>query len=53
MGLLVATVFGMIVWIVLWAIGAKAFDAWLAGLAIVLVAATARIVARYLPSRQE
>jgi hypothetical protein len=53
MGLLVATVFGMIAWIVLWAIGAKAFDAWLVGLAIVLVAATVRIVARYLPGREE
>jgi hypothetical protein len=53
MGLLLATVTGMVVWIVLWAIGAKAFDAWLAGLAIVLIAATARIAARYLPGRED
>ncbi len=53
MGLLVATAVGMIVWVVLWATGAKAFDAWLVGLAIVLVAATTRIVARYLPGREE
>ena len=53
MGLLVATAIGMIVWVVLWAIGAKAFDAWLVGLAIVLVAATARIVVRYLPGQEE
>jgi hypothetical protein len=51
MGLLLATVLGLVVWIVLWAVGAKSFDAWMLGLAIVLVAATARIVARYLPSR--
>jgi hypothetical protein len=52
MGLLVATAAGMIVWVVLWAIGAKSFDAWLVGLAIVLVAATTRIVARHLPGRE-
>jgi hypothetical protein len=53
MGLLLATVAGLVVWIVLWALGAKAFDAWMLGVAIVLVAATARIAARYLPSRED
>jgi hypothetical protein len=53
MGLLLATVLGLVVWVVLWAVGVKSFDAWLLGLAIVLVAATARIVARYLPSRED
>jgi hypothetical protein len=53
MGLLVATAVGMIVWVVLWALGAKAFDAWMVGVTIVLLAATTRIVARYLPGREE
>lgn len=53
MGLLLATVAGLVVWIVLWAIGAKSFDAWMVGVAIVLVAATGRIVLRYLPSRED
>jgi hypothetical protein len=53
MGLLVATTVGMIVWVVLWALGAKAFDAWMVGVAIVLVAATTRTLARYIPGREE
>jgi hypothetical protein len=53
MGLLLATVTGLVVWIVLWAIGAKAFDAWMVGVAIVLIAATTRIVAKYLPGRED
>ena len=53
MGLLVATAVGMIVWVVLWALGAKAFDAWMVGVAIVLVAATTRTLARFLPGREE
>jgi hypothetical protein len=48
-GLVVATTVGLVVWIVLWAIGAKAFDAFmLTGLVLVL-AATARILAQFLP----
>jgi hypothetical protein len=53
MGLLLATVTGLVVWVVLWAIGAKAFDAWMVGVAIVLIAATTRIVVKYLPSRED
>lgn len=49
MGLLVATVVGVVVWIVLWALGLKAFDAGLIGLLIVLLAAGARMAAPYLP----
>lgn len=49
MGLVVATVVGLVVWIVLWALGLKAFDAALLGLLIVLVAAGMRIAAPFLP----
>lgn len=49
MGLLVATVVGVVVWIVVWALGLKAFDAGLIGLLIVLLAAGARMAAPYLP----
>jgi len=52
MGLVVATTFGLIVWIVLWALGIKAFDAFLITVLVVLVGATARILAPYLPGNR-
>jgi Mn2+/Fe2+ NRAMP family transporter len=52
MGLLLTTIAGLIVWIVLWAIGVKSFDAFLITLGMVIVAATLRIVAPYLPGNR-
>ena len=49
MGLALATTVGLVIWIVLWALGTKAIDAFLITLGIVLVTATARIVMRYMP----
>jgi hypothetical protein len=47
MGLVLAATAGLVVWIVLWAIGAKGFDAFMITTLIVLVAATVRsVVAR-------
>jgi hypothetical protein len=52
MGLLLATVLGLTIWIVGWAVGgAKSFDWFLLGLAVVLLAATVRIISPYLPGR--
>jgi len=51
MGLLLATVFALSLWIVGWAIGGKATDWFLLSMAIVIVAATVRIVLPYLPGR--
>ena len=51
MGLLLATVLGLTVWIVGWATGGKSSDWFLLALAIVVLAATLRIVAPYLPGR--
>ena len=51
MGLLLATVLGLTIWIVGWAIGAKSFDAFLIAMAIVLLAATVRVIAPHLPGR--
>jgi hypothetical protein len=42
----------LLLWIVLWAIGAKAFDAALLSGSILVVAATIEIVKRYLPNRR-
>ena len=51
MGLLIATVFALTLWIVGWAVGGKAFDWFLLSAAIVVVAATVRVVMPYLPGR--
>jgi predicted PurR-regulated permease PerM len=49
MGVIVATTVGLVVWIVLWALGVKAFDSAILAAAIVLVVATMRIALRYVP----
>jgi hypothetical protein len=52
MGVILATTFGLILWLVLWAIGVKAFDAFMLTVLIALVAATARMLAPYLPGNR-
>ena len=52
MGVILATTFGLILWLVLWAIGVKAFDAFLLTILIALVAATLRMIAPYLPGNR-
>ena len=49
MGLAVATITGLVIWIVLWSLGVKSVDAFLITILIVLVAVTVQIAARYLP----
>ena len=51
MGLVLATTFAMIVWIVMWSIGAKAIDGFLVATTIILLAATVRVLKPYLPGR--
>jgi hypothetical protein len=52
MGLLMTLIAGLVVWIVLWAIGVKAFDAFMLTIAMVLVAATVRLISPYLPGNR-
>jgi hypothetical protein len=52
MGFIVATTAGLVIWLVLWAIGVKAIDSFLIVVVIALVAATARIVAPFLPGNR-
>lgn len=52
MGLLLTLTAGLILWIVLWALGTKAFDAFLLTMGMVIVAATARMLVPYLPGRR-
>ena len=52
MGLVLATTFGLILWIVLWALGAQGLDAFLITTVVIVLGATARIIAPYLPGRE-
>lgn len=52
MGLLLTTIAGLVVWIVLWSLGTKSFDAFLICLLMILIAATMRIVSPYLPGNR-
>ena len=51
-GLILPATAGLVVWIVLWALGSKGFDAFMLAAAIVLVGATLRLLSRYLPGRR-
>jgi hypothetical protein len=53
MGLVLTTVFGFVVWIVLWAINVKAFDAFMITVVIIVVGATVHILTPYLPGNRE
>lgn len=48
MSVLVALTVGLVFWVVAWAFGIKAFDAFLVTVALTLGAATARMAAPYL-----
>lgn len=49
----ISTAVGLILWVVLWSIGAKGFDGGMLFLLVVLAAATVRGVAALLPGNQE
>ena len=53
MGLIVSTTVGLVLWIILWAIGVKAIDAFLLTTVIILLAAGARVLVPHLPGRQD
>jgi len=52
MGLFLTLTVGLIVWIVLWAIGVKSFDAFMITALMVVIAATLRMLAPYLPGNR-
>jgi hypothetical protein len=52
MGLALTTTFAACLWIVLWALGVKGFDGVLLALVIVLLGATVRSLAHFLPGRE-
>jgi hypothetical protein len=53
MGLIVATTVGLVLWIILWAIGVKSIDAFLLTTLIILLAEGGRILLPHLPGRQD
>lgn len=53
MGLVSATTAGLMLWIVLWALGTKAIDGFMITIVIVLVAITGRMIAPYLPGSRQ
>jgi hypothetical protein len=52
MGFILTVTAGLVVWIVLWALGSKGIDAFLLATAIILVGASLRILSGYLPGRR-
>ena len=53
MGLVYAGTTGLVAWLVLWAIGIKAFDAFLVTVGVLVVGIAVRMLLPYLPGRQE
>jgi uncharacterized membrane protein len=53
MGFVLTATFGFVVWIVLWSLGAKSFDAFMITTLILVLGATARIITPFLPGNRE
>ena len=52
MGFVVATTFGLVVWLVLWALGVKSIDAFMITVLVAVVAVTVRILVPFLPGNR-
>lgn len=52
MQLVVATTVGLGLWVVLWALNVKSFDAFLITVAIVVIAAGVQVAQRFRPGRR-
>jgi len=52
MGLVAATTAGLIIWIVLWALGTKAIDSFIITVVIVVIGSAARMIAPTLPGNR-
>ena len=51
MALTLWTTFALTLWVVLWAVGIKSFDAFMLSILIIVVGATVESLKRYLPNR--
>lgn len=52
MGLVLTVTGGLAIWIVVWALGAKSFDAFMITTVVILLGAAARLLTPYLPGRR-
>jgi hypothetical protein len=52
MGVILTTTAGLVLWIVLWAIGVKSFDAFMITLGLIILAVTARLLMPSLPGNR-
>jgi hypothetical protein len=53
MGLLLTVIAGLVVWIVLWAIGVKGFDSFMLAVVMIVIAAAMRLVWPFLPGNRD
>jgi hypothetical protein len=53
MGLVLTVTAGLVVWIVLWSIGEKAFDAFMITAVMAVLGATARMLLPFLPGNRD
>jgi hypothetical protein len=51
-GVLLTLIAGLVVWVVLWAIGVKSFDAFMITILMLVIAAAGYIIAPHLPGRR-
>jgi hypothetical protein len=49
----ISTAVGLILWVVLWSLGAKGFDGGMLFLLVILAAATVKGISKYLPGNQD
>ena len=52
MGLIYSATAGFVLWIILWSIGVKSFDAFMLTMLIIILAAGTRMLLPYLPGNQ-
>jgi hypothetical protein len=52
MGVLLTLIAGLVVWVVLWAIGAKSFDAFMITVLMLVIAAAGYLLAQHMPGRR-
>jgi hypothetical protein len=52
MGVLLTLIAGLVVWVVLWALGTKSFDAFLITVLMLVIAGAAHILLPHLPGRR-
>jgi hypothetical protein len=52
MGLILTATAGLVIWIVLWALGSTGLDGFMIAAAIILVGATLRMLSHHLPGRR-